>query len=86
MARERFGSDGADAPRDLELRFWWLVLLAKLVVLVVAAGLIIAVLTEYRLAGMALTIIGIGIAVRWAYLFRRSRRAIETGELGVDRA
>lgn len=87
MSRAPMGSSrGADTPRELELRFWWLVLLAKLIVLVLASGLILAVFTEYRLAGAAITLIGIAIAVRWAYLFRKSRQALETDDLGADRA
>lgn len=87
MSRAPVGSSrGADTPRELELRFWWLVLLAKLVVLVLASGLIIVVFTEHQLAGAAITLIGFGIAIRWAYVFRKSREAIETGDLGADSA
>lgn len=87
MAEDGFAPAQSDAPpKELELRFWWLVLLAKLGILVLGAGLVTVAVTEYRLAGLALTLIGVGIGLRWAYLLRKSQRAIESGNLGADRA
>lgn len=73
-----------DAPPAVTVRFWWLVVLAKLAILTVGFGVIAVTFTRFRIAGIALVVIGLGIGVRWAVLFRRSRRALAAGGIGGD--
>lgn len=74
MGSNRFQSSESNPPKELAVRFWSLVLLAKLAVLVIGAGVILLGFTAYRTIGAGMLLVGIVIAVRWAHLFRRARR------------
>lgn len=61
-------------PQELVIGFWTLVILAKLVVLVFSAGVIVLAFTDVPIAGAALILLGVGVAIRWVRLFRRVRK------------
>lgn len=69
-------------PRELEVRFWTLVMLAKVVILVLGLGVILLLVTPYRTAGAAISLIGVAVAVRWWFMYRRTTETVGTSESG----
>lgn len=65
-----YGSRRAPRP-ELVVRFWTLVLLAKLAVLLLGIGVLVAAFTGYTAAGVGLVGVALLVGVRWAMLFRR---------------
>lgn len=58
-------------PRELELGFWKLVLLVKLVIVIVGAGFIVLVATAATVVGIALIGIAALIGLRGAIIYRQ---------------
>ncbi len=70
----------SDSParREREVTFWTLVVLAKVIVLVFGAGVVVLVGTDATLAGVIILGIGMLAAGRWVLLFQRTRSHVGT--------
>lgn len=62
-----------EAPADLVTGFWTLILLVKVGVLVLGAGVVAIVLTDHEVAGVALIALGGLVVARWVMTYRRVR-------------
>lgn len=61
------------APPELARRFWTLVVLLKVAVLVTTPGILLLVLTDRIVEGAALIGLGLLVGVRWVMTYRRVR-------------
>lgn len=66
-------SSEESAPPELARRFWTLVVLLKVAVLVTTPGILLLVLTDRIVEGTALTGLGMLVGVRWMMTYRRVR-------------
>ena len=72
-------SEDDEPPQAVVIGFWKLVLLAKLIVIAIGLGLVVAIATEYTLPGLALVLVGSLVAIRWTSTYRHLRREHDLG-------
>ena len=68
-----------EPPQAVVIGFWKLVLLAKLIVLALGLGLVVALATEHTLPGLTLILVGSVVAIRWTNTYRHLRREHDLG-------
>ena len=62
-----------DLPKEVVVGFWTLVLLVKVAVIAVGAGLVILTFTDVTWIGLGLLLLGGIVVVRWIVTYRRLR-------------
>lgn len=71
------GTSATSPAPELVIRFWTLVVIAKLAVLVTGAGILVFAATSYRAAGLGIIGVGVLIAIRWVHLYMRAKQVGE---------
>ncbi len=68
---------GEDAPKDLVVGFWTLVLFFKVAVMAIGLGAVFLVFTDYTIVGLGLLGVSVYVLLRWVLTYRRLKRRHE---------